>query len=123
MVHVKVVTFPLQISVMEKSATVTNCILKVCKTAESKCKKSTTCAIDLPVQDRHFVVKPFNGKDSKSTKCDTEMVSWIVSGPKRGNLLVKVSNTNEVKSTYNCSSTSMSCNVGTIACQCIHKLQ
>jgi len=105
MAHTKVVTFPLQISVMEKSATVTNCIIKACKT---ECKKSITCAIDLPVQDRHFVVKPFNEKtneDSKSTKCDTEMASWIVSGPKRGNLLIKLSNTYEVKYTYIYSST------------------
>ena len=100
MVHTKVVTFPLQISVMDKLATVTNCIVKFCNTAKRNCRTSTTCPIGLPVQDRQFVVKPFNeknNKDSKSNECESEMVSWIVSGPKRGNLIVKVSNTNEVK--------------------------
>jgi len=100
MVRTKVVTFPLQISVMKKSATVTNCIVKFCKSTERSCRKSTSCPIDIPVQDRHFVFKPSNeisNEDSNSTsRCDREMVSWVVSGPKQGNLLVKLLNTNEV---------------------------
>jgi len=96
MAYSKAVPFPLQISVLVKSANVTNCAVKLCNTAKRNYRRSVTCPIDLPVQDSQFVL---SSKFSQSDECGLEMVSWMVSGPKQGNLAVKIPNNNEVKKT------------------------
>lgn len=97
MVHEKLVTFPLTISKIKRSATSTKCTVRLCNLAKRKCGRNTKCSIALPVNNGKFIVKSLYKIEQNNTgECKPSSVIWSYNGPRRGVVAIKLSNSRQV---------------------------
>ena len=99
MVHTKLVTFPLEISKLKKSATSTTCVIKLCNTAKRRCGRNTKCSITLPLNNGKFISNTSTDNDNNNNDTGTfesKSVVWAQQGTQQGILSVQLQNSKQV---------------------------